>query len=55
MLKLLFQSMILKKTPTQTEMVASLIKMQKLGADIAKLAVMPNTKKEPINTTCSNR
>ncbi len=35
-----------KKTPTQTEMVASLIKMQKLGADIAKLAVMPNTKKD---------
>ena len=31
------------KTPSKEEMVARLVRMQQLGADVAKLAVMPNS------------
>lgn len=35
-----------QKTPPKDEMIARLIKMQELGADIAKIAVMPNHKSD---------
>ena len=34
------------KTPIKKELIGRLVKMQKLGADIAKIAVMPNNKME---------
>lgn len=33
-----------KKTPSKEEIVSRLLKMQEIGADIAKIAVMPNSK-----------
>lgn len=35
-----------EKTPSQNEIVARLCKMQELGADVLKIAVMPQTKKD---------
>lgn len=35
-----------KKTPSKEEIVRRLLKMQTLGADIPKIAVMPNSKKD---------
>lgn len=38
-----------KTTPETSEMVSRLVRMQELGADIAKIAVMPNNSKHVIN------
>ena len=35
-----------QKTPPQEEIVARLLKMERVGADISKIAVMPNNKKD---------
>lgn len=41
------------KTPSQEEIVARLRKMQELGADIPKIAVMPQSKKDVLTLLCA--
>ena len=41
------------KTPSQEEIVARLRKMQELGADIPKIAVMPQSKKDVLTLICA--
>ncbi len=47
--KIIMSNHDFEKTPSKDEMVNRLIRMQQLGADIVKLAVMPNSK-EDLNT-----
>ena len=43
------------KTPAQSDIVYRLRKMQDMGADIPKIAVMPQNKRDVLNTSCSYR
>ena len=43
------------KTPAKSDIIYRLRKMQELGADIPKIAVMPQNKKGRTHSSCSNR
>ena len=43
------------KTPAQEEIVSRLCKMQELGADIPKIAVMPQNKKDVLTLLSASR
>ncbi|NDO45614.1 type I 3-dehydroquinate dehydratase [Clostridium sp. MD294] len=42
-----------KKTPQENEIISRLCTMQKLGADITKIAVMPQNKKDVLTLLCA--